>query len=201
MSQALPRSPELMNPGDTALLVIDVQERLLPGIADQERVAWNIRRLIDAAALLGVAVGVTEQVPEKLGKTVESLADSLSQANAGEAHSKTAFSSGACGQIARDWLAEGRRRVLLVGIETHACVQQTAFDYQAAGFQVYLAVDAVGSRHSIDHETALRRMDSAGVTLTTTETMLCEWCIDSNRPEFKAISALMKETGPIDIPY
>jgi nicotinamidase-related amidase len=75
-------------------------------------------------------------------------------------------------------------------------VAQTAFDLTAAGFTVYVAVDAVGARQKIDQETALRRMESAGIILTTTEAAMFEWCRTAGTPEFKQISALAKETSP-----
>ena len=74
---------------------------------------------------------------------------------------------------------------------------QTALDLAAAGFEPYVAVDAVGSRYAIDHEMALRRMESSGVILTTTETAMFEWCRTADRPEFKKISALAKEVAAI----
>ena len=81
----------------------------------------------------------------------------------------------------------------------YACLQ-TALDLAAAGFQTYVAVDAVGARNSVDLETALRRMESAGVILTTTETAMFEWCRTSEAPEFKRISALAKEQ-PAELKY
>jgi isochorismate hydrolase len=86
--------------------------------------------------------------------------------------------------------------VLLCGIETHVCVGQTALDLLAAGFRVYIAVDAVAARSTLDHETALRRMESSGAVLTTTEAALFEWCIRAGTPEFRQISALAKELPP-----
>jgi nicotinamidase-related amidase len=86
--------------------------------------------------------------------------------------------------------------VLVCGIETHVCVLQTALDLAANGFEPYLAVDAIGARKSVDHETALRRMEASGVILTTTETAMFEWCRTAGTPEFKRISALAKETPP-----
>ena len=86
--------------------------------------------------------------------------------------------------------------MLVCGIETHVCIQQTALDLAAAGFGVYVAVDAVGTRHAVDQETALRRMESAGIVLTTTEAAMFEWCSQAGTPEFKQISALAKESPP-----
>jgi nicotinamidase-related amidase len=82
------------------------------------------------------------------------------------------------------------------GIETHVCVLQTVLDLLADGFNVYVAVDAVGSRNWLDHDVALRRMESRGATLTTVESALFEWCAVAGTPEFKQISALAKETVP-----
>lgn len=190
------RSPLLMNAGQTALLVIDVQDRILTPIPDAQRIVWNCRRLVDGAGLLGVRAAWTEQSPEKLGGTAATLAQRLQQINAQGPAAKIAFSCGECLDLAHRWLDEGRRQVLLAGIETHVCVQQTALDYIAAGFDVYLAVDAASSRHAIDHQTALRRLESSGVTLTTTEAALCEWTEAAGTPNFKQVSGLLKETEP-----
>jgi nicotinamidase-related amidase len=186
---SLPKSPELMRPADTGLLVVDVQERLLTVQPDAARIVWNIRRLLDGAKILGVRVACTEQYPEKLGHTPLELAERLSE----KALSKLTFSCGACGEIFDTWQADGIHRVLVCGIETHVCVQQTVLDLLAAGFQVLVAADAVGARHAIDHDVALRRMEASGALLTTTEAALFEWCHAAGTPEFKEISKLAKE--------
>jgi nicotinamidase-related amidase len=187
----LPRSPELMNRDDTALLVIDMQGKFLNVIQDSVRIVWNCRRLLDAAAALGLPIAATEQYPEKMSATVPELKERI-----GQAPDKKAFSACVCSEIFNSWRADGRFRVMICGIETHVCVQQTALDLTAAGFEVYLAVDACGSRHAIDHSTALRRMESAGVILATTEAAMFEWCGTADAPEFKKVSALAKEVPP-----
>lgn len=187
----LPRSPDLMTPVDTGLLMIDVQGKLITLVPDHKRIIWNIRRLLDGAAAMKVAAAGTEQYPQGLGPTVPELAVKL-----GALPAKTAFSCGECGGIFRDWAERGIRKILLCGIEAHVCVQQTAFDLLAHGFRVYLAVDAIGSRFEIDYQTALRRLESSGATLTTTEAALFEWCGRAGTPEFKQISALVRETAP-----
>jgi nicotinamidase-related amidase len=189
--ERLPRSPELMSRDDTALLVVDMQERLLPSIQHGPRVIWNVRRLIDGARILGLDIAATEQYPKGLGPTTPVLADRL-----GEIPSKLTFSCGECGAIFRRWAERGRPKVLVVGVETHVCVQQTVFDLLGDGFRVYVAVDAVGSRFEIDYQTALRRMESAGATLTTTEAALFEWCEVAGTPEFKQVSQLVREEMP-----
>jgi nicotinamidase-related amidase len=190
-SAPLPRSPELMSRGDTVLLVIDVQERMVRAVADHERVVWNVRRLIDGAKVLGLPVVATEQYPRGLGKTVPELAERL-----GEVPEKLTVSSGGCTEIFADLEGRGIQKLLVCGLETHVCVQQTVLDLLAGGWRAYVAVDAVSSRLVIDHQTALRRLDSAGATLTTTEAALFEWCAAAGTPEFKQISQLAREPGP-----
>lgn len=187
-----PRSPLLMSRGDTALVVIDVQDKLVSLIEGQRRMIWNIRRLLDGAKILGVPVAATEQYPQGLGPTTRELAERIPTA----IPAKTVFSCRECHAAFTELAERGVNKLLLAGIETHVCVQQTALDLLGEGFSIYLAVDAVGSRGRLDHETALRRMETSGVTLTTTETSLFEWCERAGTPEFKQISQLVREQPP-----
>jgi nicotinamidase-related amidase len=191
-NKTLPRSPELMSVEDTALLVVDVQEKLLPAIPDCERVVWNIGRLIDAAKFLGVRIAATEQYPKGLGPTVAELAQRL-----GPIPSKMTFSCGGCPGLFDELESHGIHKILLCGIECHVCVQQTALDLLAAGWRVYVAIDAVASRFERDYRTALGRMDSSGAVLTTTEAALFEWCREAGTPEFKQISQLVRPQSPV----
>src|SRR5947207_2047287 len=168
-----------MNRDDTALLVVDMQEKLVQLIPGHEQLVWNIGRLIDGAKILGLPVAAMEQYPKGLGPTVPELASRV-----GPASAKTTFSCSECGDVFRDWESRGISKVLVAGIETHVCVQQTVYDLMAFGLRVYVAVDAVGARYAIDHDTALKRMDSAGATLTTVESAIFEWCRVSTAPEF-----------------
>jgi nicotinamidase-related amidase len=188
----LPRSPEMMTVADTALLVIDVQARLVPALPDAARIVWNCGRLLDGAKILGVRTAITEQNPEKLGPTAPELITRHADAVVG----KMAFSCGACGGLFDDWRTRGIERVLLCGIETHVCVAQTAFDLLAAGYQVSIAADAVGARGNVDHEIALRRLESSGAVITTVEAALFEWCVQAGTPEFRQLSALVKQPPP-----
>ena len=185
------RSPEMMSSNDTALIVVDVQEKLMPLVPGGSRIVWNIGRLLDAAEILGVGCFGTEQYPKGLGATVDPLRSRLA-----EMHEKLAFSAAACRSLVEQ--LEGREiiRVLLVGIETHVCVQQTALDLLAAGFRVYVAADAVGSRFAHDYEFASRRMETSGVVLTTTEAAMFEWCEVAGTPEFKKVSGLVRQPPP-----
>ena len=187
------RSPELMSPADTTLLVVDVQEKLMRLVPGQARIVWNIRRLLDGARILQVPVLATEQYPQGLGPTVPELAALL-----GAVPGKVAFSCLACTEVAGQLDSEQRPKVLLAGIEAHVCIQQTALDLLAVGHRVYLAVDAIGARFPLDYEMALRRMESSGATLTTTEAALFEWCQVAGTPQFKQISALVREPTPAE---
>jgi nicotinamidase-related amidase len=187
------RSSELMSVGDTALLVVDVQEKLVPAIADHDLVVFNTRRLIDGAKILGIPVLGTEQYPRGLGPTVPELAERL-----GPMPDKLTFTCCGCTDVFEKWQDVGIHKILVTGIETHVCVQQTVLDLLGDGWRVYLAVDAVGSRFPLDRETALRRMDSSGAVLTTTEAALFEWCQVAGTPQFKEISRLVREERTSD---
>jgi nicotinamidase-related amidase len=180
-----------MSAADTALLVVDVQERLVGLIGGHRRLVWNVRRLIDGAKILGLPILATEQYPEGLGPTVPELAERL-----GPIPSKLSFSCCGCADIGRTLEDRRVHKVLVCGMEAHVCVQQTVLDLLAAGWSVVVAVDAVGSRFAIDYETSLRRLESAGATLTTTEAALFEWCQVAGTPEFKQISQLVRESAP-----
>ncbi len=185
------RSPLLMGPANSALLIIDIQEKLLPLIRGRSRLVWNARRLIDGAAILEIPVAVTEQYPRGLGATVAELASRLPAPA-----EKLRFSCSECASIFEQWKSAGRFKIAIAGIETHVCVQQTALDLIADGFDVYLCVDALGTRHAIDHDVALRRLESSGATLTTCEAALFEWCQQAGTDSFRSISQLVRESPP-----
>ena len=172
------------------LLVVDLQEKLLPVIAGASLVRANTRRLIEAARLLEIGTLATEQYPKGLGPTVPDIAEVLDE----KAVEKMTFS--AIGpEPVRYWL-EPDQAVVLAGIETHVCIAQTAFDLIEMGFSVILPVDAVSSRKWADHETAISRMTQAGVIPTTTEALLFEWLGSAEHPQFKSISKMVRDFMP-----
>lgn len=169
------------------LLVVDLQERLLPVITGEKLIRANARRLVQAARLLEIDCLATEQYPKGLGRTVADIAEVY----AAQVIEKLTFS--AVGpEAVRYWL-EPDQVVVLTGIETHVCIAQTAFDLIEMGMSVLLPVDAVSSRNRADHETAIKRMTQAGVIPTTTEALLFEWLGSAEHPQFKAISKIVKE--------
>jgi nicotinamidase-related amidase len=173
---------------DTGLLVIDVQEKLVPKIAGAAALVRNIGFLLDAAKVLELPVQATEQYPRGLGSTVAELLPHLP-----ERPEKVAFSSCAVPAVVQTFHRLARPKVVLAGIETHVCVLHTALDLLAADFRVFIPVDAVGARYGLDHDTALRRLEQAGAVLTTTEGCAFEWMGGANHPRFREISRLVQE--------
>lgn len=181
------RSPDLLSRDDSRLLIVDMQTKLLAIMEERDQVVANCVKLVRAARLLGPTVAATEQYPQGLGPTVPELAELIESRP-----TKMRFSSAECLGWENCPPGESRYRVVLAGIETHVCIQQTAFDLLAAGFQVYVVADAVSSRKPADRDWALQRMAAAGVVVTTTESVLFEWCETASAPEFKEVSRLVK---------
>ncbi|HXY33623.1 MAG TPA: isochorismatase family protein [Planctomycetaceae bacterium] len=183
------RNPELLSAASSRLVIVDVQEKLLPPIPNAGRLVHNCRRLLDGAKILGVPVFGTEQYPQGLGPTTAELATRM-----GPRLDKVIFSCApalAWGQAAD--VADNREQIVVAGMETHVCVMQTVLDLIAGGFRVYVPVDAVGSRGELDARIALERMSASGATLTTVESLLFEWCEKAGTPEFKQIQKLIME--------
>jgi nicotinamidase-related amidase len=183
------RNPDLLSATNSRLLIVDVQDKLLPPIANGPRLVHNCRRLIDGAKIVSVPVYGTEQYPQGLGPTTAELATRM-----GPRVEKVIFSCAAVlgwGQAAD--VTDEREQVVVAGMETHVCVMQTVLDLIAGGFRVYVPVDAVGSRGELDAKIALERMAASGATLTTVESVLFEWCEKAGTPEFKQIQKLIIE--------
>jgi len=180
--------PTRLDPATSTVLVVDVQEKLMVKIPDAAAIVRNIAFLVDAAPLLGVEVLATEQYPKGLGPTVAELAKRLPPRP-----DKLTFSCCGLPDLTESLRRRRRTQIVLVGIEAHVCVLNTAFDLLAEQFQVYLAVDALGSRFAVDRETALRRLELAGAIPTTVETAVFEWTGGAAHPNFKALSALVRD--------
>jgi nicotinamidase-related amidase len=162
------------------LVVVDVQ-RAFSGYGCFQQVAAAAQRLVDGARVLGVPVRVTEQYPKGLGHTVLDV-------EGAPVVSKTVFS--AC--RAEGFDLGGREQAVVCGIEAHVCVSQTVHDLLAAGVEVHVPVDAVGSRHERDREVGLRKMERAGAIASSVETALLELCERAGTPEFKRIQELIR---------
>jgi nicotinamidase-related amidase len=170
-----------------ALLVVDLQDKLLEAITDQQQVVANVVHLIRGAEVLGLPVWATEQYPRGLGPSTARVAELIRDRPA-----KTTFHCCAVPQILEQLYGRNVRHVTIAGIEAHVCVAQTALELLDLGFRVQVPADAVASRHKVDWEFALRRLEQAGAVVSTTEAVLFEWTETADRPEFKAISELIK---------
>jgi nicotinamidase-related amidase len=174
-----------------ALLIIDVQEKLMPLIGDRDLVEANAVRLVRAAKLLDMPVWATEQYPRGLGPTIPALAELIPHRP-----DKTIFHCCAVPELLEQLHGRGVRHVTLAGIETHVCVAQTALELMGMGFGVQVPADAVASRFAVDWQFALRRLEHAGAVVSTTESVLFEWVERSDHPRFKEISQLVKGFVP-----
>jgi nicotinamidase-related amidase len=175
----------LMQRDRSFLLVVDVQEKLIPAIHEQDRVVNNTAWLLGVAGVLEVPVQASEQYPKGLGHTIDELARLIPD---GATTEKTHFSCAEAPACSAAFDALDRDQVIISGIEAHVCVLQTALGLKAAGRDVFVVADAVGSRSEQDAELALARMADAGVQLVTREMVAFEWLNQAGTPEFKRIS-------------
>lgn len=185
------RSPHLLSRDRSALLVVDIQEKLLPSIADGDRLVARANLLLDTAKLLSVPAYISEQYPKGLGATV----NKLRIGSAVRVESKTMFSCRECESILEAIDSKSIDSVLICGIEAHVCVLQTAFDLLALGLRVHVAVDAIGSRNSVDLQAAIRRMELHGIVGSTAESAVFEWCETASAEEFRQVSELVKSSS------
>lgn len=183
------RHPTILQRRHTALLVIDIQTRVHAAMLYARQVEQNAVKLIHGFQILKAPIFVTEQYPQGLGATIPAIAAAL-----GEISSLQKMSFSCCGseELIRRLEKDGIKQVVLCGIETHVCVQQTALDLLAGGYQVHLVEEAASSRKESDHVTALARMRAAGVVPTSTEAVLFELMERADIAEFKQVSALIK---------
>ena len=175
---------------NTALVIIDVQQKLMPVIDGAESVLRNIERLVRGVHILGIPVIITEQYVKGLGPTVETIRQALEESY--RPIEKDCFSAHGCATFSLQLEQMNRRQVVIAGVETHVCVYQTVMDLLAAGLEVTIAADAVSSRTPENRDIALRRMISEGAKLSSTEMLLFELVGVSGTDEFRSISRLIK---------
>ncbi len=183
------RHPQILGKEKTALLVIDIQERILPVINDWETVVANTLKLINGFRVMNIPIYYTEQYPKGLGGTETRIKEALGDSKLFE---KMTFSCFGAGNLFEELKSKKIEQVVVCGIESHVCVQQTVQDLLANGFQVDLASDAVSSRRKFDYESALNRMRNNGAEVTVTESILFELLNVCGTDAFKAISKLVK---------
>lgn len=178
---------KLLRREDVVLAVIDVQERLLPAVADGDRVVANIVKLLRFAQIIDLPVILTEQ--QKLGATVEPIRAEIPGV---EPISKMEFGCFACAGFAEAVEALGRSALVLAGIEAHICVAQTALA-AIPDYAVHVVSDAISSRSPDDRDAALKRMMQSGATITSTEMVMYELLGRAGTDEFRAVLKLVKD--------
>lgn len=174
---------------EAVLIFIDVQRRLAEKMHDKRHLFANLECMVASAQKLDVPILLTEQIPEKLGGTSERFRIMMADVMAIE---KTTFSC--CGDpvFTDAFDALGKKQAVLVGIEAHVCVYQTALDLLEDGIEVFVVADAVSSRKSENKELALRAMCDAGAKIIPTETAVFALLRDAADPCFKDLLKLIK---------
>jgi nicotinamidase-related amidase len=174
------------------LVVVDVQEGFRP-YASFASVADAAAKLVQAARILELPMIISEQYPKGLGHTAPEVGIETAPGAPGDGASheriieKTVFSAAR----ADDFDLQGRTQAVVCGIETHVCVSQTVHDLLAQGIEVHVPADAVGSRHQIDYERGLERLQRAGAEVSTVEAVVFELLERAGTPEFKAVQKLI----------
>ncbi len=173
----------------TALVVVDIQERLLPSMCEPDRVLRNSLKLVKGAQVLGLPIVLTEQYRKGLGATVAEIAQAVAGFSPLE---KLSFS--ACNADGWETAAGSRgwSDIILCGIEAHVCVTQTCLDLLESGHRVFVAADATSSRTAENHRLGIERMRDAGAIIVSTEMILFDLLKRAGTDEFKGILGIVK---------
>jgi nicotinamidase-related amidase len=183
----------LLSSPRSLLLVVDIQERLAPAVQGLDRLLANLGILLAAAHRLGVPVVASEQYPKGLGRTLPAIAAQLAAPGASpEVFEKAHFSCASAPGFTERLAEFGRPQIVIVGIEAHICVLQTAIELRAGGWNCFVVADACASRTVANAELGQARMLQNGVEVVSTEMVLFEWLHQAGTPAFKALSALVR---------
>ncbi|ABV50334.1 Isochorismatase hydrolase family protein [Prochlorococcus marinus str. MIT 9215] len=177
------KSANKLSPKVNALLIIDVQEKIIRAVFNKDLITKNIKKLIAAYQILEENIFISEQNPFKLGATIPELLPK----SGFKKIEKMEFSLANIQEFLKELRNKKITNLIVCGIETHICIQQTVLDCLQKGFEVILVSDAMSSRNRVDHEIALQRMIQMGAILTTTESIIFELCKTADREEFKEI--------------
>lgn len=179
----------LIRAQDSALVVIDMQERLVPAMIAPAQTIKNTRILLQAAAKTGVPALLTEQYPQGLGHTIPEIKKA---AGGAQILPKMHFSCMEDSGFAQAFKALNRRQAILTGMEAHICVMQTAASLVEEGYEVFVVSDATASRTQESETACLARLSAAGVSIVTTEMVVFEWLGQAGTEAFKEMLPLIK---------
>ncbi|GAB4452558.1 MAG: hydrolase [Armatimonadaceae bacterium] len=183
------RHPALLSRETSLLVVVDMQETFLNVMYDRAGLTRNVSLLCHAAQILNIPILSTTQYAERMGATVPEVREAMGP-DAAPAIDKMCFScagSALFTDALNSWVAQGRKQIVLCGLETHICVSQTAHDLLHAGYPAHVAVDAVGARTVEKHKLGMERIRDAGILPCAAEAAVYEWLYEAGTPEFKAI--------------
>ncbi len=183
------RNPKILNRRRTALLIIDVQEKILNVMRKGQSLVENINKLINGFKILNIPIYYTEQYPKGLGPTTNLILPNLQPLDAIQ---KLTFSCYGAENLFYTLREKKLDQIVVTGIESHVCVMQTVLDLLANGFQVNVPIDAISSRKESDYNAALIRFSNEGAIITSTEAVLFELLEECRSEEFKQISKLVK---------
>lgn len=175
----------LIYPNSSCLLVIDIQEKLAPATHEADTVIANVRWLAEVAKLANVPILTSEQYPKGLGRTVEQLRDVLPEEGYMEKMHFSCMAEPSCNEKINNLKPN---QVIIVGMEAHVCVMQTALQIKQQAREVFVVADAVTSRNPADKAMALERMRHCGIHIVTKEMVGFEWIQTSGTPQFKEFS-------------
>lgn len=178
----------LLKRDQSQLLMIDMQEKLVPAMHESEKLVHNCRTLLEAAGHVGVPVLISEQYPQGLGHTLPELRTAAGDV-AGMA--KMEFSCARDKTISMRLEEGSRRQILLCGVEAHVCVLQTALDLRSSGRDVFVVMDAVASRRRFSMRVAADRLAACGVHVVSVEMVIFEWARAADEPAFKPLRKLI----------
>lgn len=174
---------------DAVLVAIDYQDRLMPVMAERDFLTDRVVRMIRGAKEFNIPIIVTQQYTKGLGNTVPRIKEALGEF---EPIEKTVFSAVDCPEFMKTLEATGRKTVLLMGIETHICVMQTALALIESGYRVFLVEDCCSARSLRDSKMGRKRISEAGAIVTTMESALMEMLGGAESEHFKTVSKIIK---------
>lgn len=189
MNVTLQRNNKILLRDKSALLLIDLQEKILPVVNNPSQIINNALKLIRGFKVLNIPIFYTEQYPKGLGSTSEEILIELQGLSPIQ---KMSFSCYGAGNFFTRLIDNNVSQVVVAGIESHVCVQQTVLDLVANNFQVNVGADAVSSRNDIDYKISLDRMRIHGAEITTSEAILFELLVNCGTDEFREISEIIK---------
>lgn len=179
---------KILEQNETLILIIDIQEKLLNSTFNKDLLLKNASTITKTSTILNIPVIITEQYPKGLGETISDIKNNVNASF----YEKTSFNALEDETLCEELKSKNKKQIILLGIETHICVYQTAIALLEKGFDVTIVKNACGSRSENEHKNSLEILKSIGANIKTTEMILFELLKTAKHPNFKEIQALIK---------